>query len=583
MILQSLHDLAQRLADERAYGLAPPGHSIQKISFRVVLKPSGELFDFQDARQVDGGRLRPPQLAVPGSGKPPGSGINPCFLWDNGGYMLGYKPDDPKPERTRETFEAFRKRHLELEPELDLPEFSAVCRFLETWDPSTASRYPVLEEAGGGFGVFQILGETAYVHQHPRIVGWWLRQCRADPQAVSGQCLLTGGPGPIARLQPKIKGVSGGKAEALLVAFNESAYESYGKAQGYNAPVSEDAARSYGAALNALLDGPMSHRHRFGLGDATVAFWTSEPTATECLFTRFAQGGDAVVEEADAQDVALLDKMRAFLDALRQGREKYAELDEDPDGKRFFMLGLSPNAARLSVRFFHSGTLGELLDNLRRHFTDIGQNPRPAQGRRRADPEFPPVWMLLAQTARDRKEVPPLLAGPLLRAIIAGTPYPRGMFTAIIRRLRAGDPVNYAKACALKGFLNRNMNMEVSMSLDTERPDPAYRLGRLFAALEMTQRDALRQLNASIRDRFYSSASATPGAIFPRLLRTYQHHLAKLGPGHKVNREKLVQSIVSPLQGFPPHLSLAEQGLFAIGYYHQTEDLYTSRKTDAPE
>jgi len=289
------------------------------------------------------------------------------------------------------------------------------------------------------------------------------------------------------------------------------------------------------------------------------------------------EGDKALQAEEDAQDEGLRKKLEAFLEAIRAGQESYAELGDNPDETRFYLLGLSPNAARISVRFFHTASISELLANLRRHFHDIGITPQPARGKRRADPEFPPLWLLLAQAAREAKEIPPVLAGPLLRAVIEGAQYPQGLFSAVMRRIRADRAINYARVCVLKGYLVRNMKQEVSMSLNTQRPDPPYRLGRLFAALEKTQGDALGTLNASIRDRFYSSASATPGVVFPRLLRTYQHHLAKLQGGRKVNREKLVQEIVSPLEDFPAHLNLAEQGLFAIGYYHQTQDFYTKK------
>lgn len=580
MILQSLHRLYARIADDPAYGMAPPGYSVQKISFKVVLRPSGELFAIQDAQIPVEGRSRPQQLAVPGTGKPSGQGINPCFLWDNTGYMLGYKPDDPKPERSRQTFEAFRDRHLGLEQAVNCPAFSAVCRFLEQWDPETASGHPVLAETTAGFGVFQLLGEAAYVHQNQRIRQWWEAENSGESDAPVGQCLLTGERAPVARLQPKIKGVSGGKAEASLVAFNEAAYESYGKAQAYNAPVSELAAERYGAALNALLDGPMHSKHRFALGDMTVAFWTGTPTVTEDIFAQFCSGGASVAEDENAQDEAVREKLECFLKALRQGQEAYGELAHEAQTP-FFLLGLSPNAARLSVRFFHAGKLAELLDNLRRHFRDIAVKPQPARGKRRGDPEFQPTWLLLAQTARERKEIPPVLAGPLLQAIVTGAPYPHGLFAAIVRRIHADRTVNYPRTCMIKGYLTRNRKQEVSMSLDTERTEPAYRLGRLFAALEKTQGDALPGIVATIRDRFYSAASATPGAVFPRLLRTYQHHLAKLEGGRKVNREKLVQEILAPLQNFPAHLNLADQGLFAIGYYHQTQDFYTSKSEPA--
>jgi CRISPR-associated protein Csd1 len=577
MILQSLYSLYERLRDDPAYEIAPPGYSLQKISFKVVLRHDGTLFEIQSTRQ-DG---RPRQLRVLGETKSSGSGLNPRFLWDNTGYMLGFKTGDLKPNRTRSAFDAFRKLHLEAEKDIDSPAFSAVCSFLKSWSPERAAEYPLLSELSTGFGVFQIEGETSYVHQDSTIDSWWQKTTASrEEKGQTGQCLLTGESGFIARLQPMIKGVMGGKAQSSLVGFNDPAYESYGKEQAYNAPVAKEAAFGYGAALNALMDGPMRSKHRFTLGDATIAFWTDRPSLAEDIFVEFAQHG--TVSPAPAQDEALRKKLEVFLRALRQGVEAYSDVDQDPDHTNYYMLSLSPNAARLSVRFFNRGTVRELLENLRRHYRDMSIERQFGEGAKRPDPEFPPAWMLLQQTARNADDIPPVLSGPLLRAILTGARYPAGLYTAVIRRIRADRQVNYLRACVIKGWLVRNQNQEVSMSLDTERKDPAYRVGRLFAALEKTQVDALGEINATIRDRFYSAASATPQSVFPLLLRTYQHHLAKLEAGLKVNREKLVQEIVGALVDFPAHLNLSEQGLFALGYYHQMQRFFR-RKIDAAE
>ena len=594
MILQALHELYGRFEQDEQYRIAPPDYSLQKITFKVVIDAEGKLVAIQDARLPAGKKPRPQMILVLGSGKSPGSGFDPCFLWDNAAYMLGFKKPDSDPtkaehagERAAKSFAAFRARHLEAEREIASPRFSAVCRFLTGWQPDCATNDPILAELDSGFGVFQIAGEMGYVHQEPAVKAWWAQRAPDNEVALIGQCLVSGERGELARLQPKIKGIDGAQtAGASLVSFNENAYESYGREQSYNAPVSRAAAFRYGTALNALLDGPMRSKHRFGLGDATIAFWTERPTCTEDIFAAFALGGSVAPERADPQDAPLLDKLAAFLRALRDGREAYASVDSDPYATAFYLLGLSPNAARVSVRFFHRGTLGELLDNLRRHSEDIRLERRYGEGSLKPDPEIPSLQMLLDETCPekehrpDRDKIPPILAGPLLQAIIGGGRYPYALIQAVVRRIRADrDADNYVRCCMIKGYLTRNLNMEVSMSLDPDRTEPAYRMGRLFAALEKTQKDALgMEINATIRDRFYSAASATPRSVFPRLLRTYQHHLAKLEGGYKVNREKLVQEILAPMTGFPAHLGLAEQGLFAIGYYHQTRDFY--RKTD---
>jgi CRISPR-associated protein Csd1 len=583
VILETLNDLYGRLEREPEYEIATPGHSLQKITFKVLLEPDGRLVDIQDARlPTDGGR-RPRQIMVLGSAKSSGSGLNPCFLWDNSRYMLGFKVADEDPERTNLCFGAFRARHLELRDRIPSRGFSAVCSFLEAWQPARGSTFPALVDAAAtGFGVFQIAGETAFVHDDPAVVSWWNRSTTSQEQPIEGQCLVTGERAPLARLHEKIKGVAGGQGSGgSLVGFNDPAFESFGKEQSFNAPVSEQVAFRYGASLNALLDGPMSAKHRIAVGGTTIAFWTDKPTVTEDVFALFATDGSAALNAPAAQDEGLRKKLDVFLRALREGRPTYTEVDARTESTNYFLLGLSPNSGRVSVRFFHRGSIDELLENLRRHHRDIGLVPQPPSGKRPGDPEFPPIWMLLRQSARESKDVSPALAAPMLNSVLTGAPYPQALFASVLRRIAADRVVNYLRSAVLKGYLNRNLNEEVAMSLDRSRTDPAYRLGRLFATLEKTQKDALgEKLNTTIRDSYYGSASTTPSTVFPRLLRLYQHHLGKLQGGARVNREKLIQELFDPMVGFPTHLGLADQGLFAIGYYHQTRDFYTKHVAD---
>ncbi|MGZ0654964.1 type I-C CRISPR-associated protein Cas8c/Csd1 [Coraliomargarita sp. W4R72] len=590
MILQALHELYGRLESDPSYGIAPPGFSPQKISFRIVLRPDGTLFDIEDARSLDEkGKPQNTVMEVPGDAKPAGAGINPCFLWDNQTYLLGRLPEDQekkgKIEFGKQRFEAFKNRHLELEPQIDCPEFATVCRFLENWDPARIEEFPILNNVGTGFGVFQIQGEKNYVHDCSKILAWWRSNQPKEDSGTLGQCLITGESDvAIARLHPKIKSVTGAQsAGASIVSFNDSAYESYGKTQSFNSPVSEDAAFQYGSALNALLSGPMSKKHRLRIGDTTCVFWTEQASEIEDIFADILGGGSNAIDEA--QDETQRARIQRFLTALRSGggfSDDLAPLDTP-----FYILGLAPNAARLSIRFFHRSTLAELLEKLSDHqrCLEIVREFDHPIGKRHPDPEFPAMWQLLNQTARVSDEVPPLLAGALTRAIIEGTPYPEGLFTAVIRRIHADRTIHYLRAALIKAVLFRNHKINVPIMLDTNQTEPAYLLGRLFSALEKTQEDALGNLNAGIRDKYYSSASATPANVFPRILRTYQHHLAKLQGGAKVNRDKLVQEIIASISssGFPHQLNLKAQGLFAIGYYHQRKDFFTAKPKSETE
>ncbi len=594
MILQALNDLYERLADDASYELPRPGYSTQKVSFCVVLKPDGTLVDIQDARitrneTTKAGKEKTTQFARPvlcfGQSKPSGSGLNPCLLWDNSSYMLGYKKDDEKPARTAEACDEYRKKHVGLEKELNVSEFSTVCRFLESWSPAKALEYKTkLDDfAATGFGVFQIQGATNYVHQMPAIKAWWAKQQDTETPDLIAQCLVTGDMLPIAQThQPAIKGVNGAQSSgALLISFNMTAVDSYGrdKQQGYNAPVSQTAVFNYANALNTMLGGPQSHRHRVIIGDATTVFWTEKATEAESLFADFLQGNEPEEGGESSQDQALSTRLKMFMEILRQGGgSELTKLGDDPQTK-FFILGLSPNASRLSVRFWHVATLGQMVDKLKAHYDALRLRRSSDK-----DPEFPAVWQILRQTGRESKDIPPLLSGPLMRSILTGSRYPQGLFNAVLNRIRADHDITFLRVCIFKAFLIRNHQLDIPMSLDTTRTEPAYLLGRLFAALEKTQEDALPGINATIRDRFYSAASATPGTVFPRLLRTYQHWLSKLEGGYKVNRERMVQQIMSGMNDMPSHLQLEGQGLFAIGYYHQRQDFFTKKdKTETTQ
>ncbi len=585
MILQALNDLYPRLATDPTYEIPAPGFSPQKISFCVAIEADGSLVDIQDARTPDDkGRMQSTSMLVPGEAKPSGSGVNPCFLWDNQTYILGRQPEDKPAGFGLKRFQAFRDRHLALEAAINVPEFSAVCRFLESWSPEDIAKYPLLAELETGFGIFRLGGEKRPVHELPAIREWWLRNLgNGEGDAIRGFCLVTGEEGPIARLHPKIKGIPGAQAAgASLVSFNSSAYDSYGKdhEQGLNSPVNEEIAFRYGAVLNSLLTGPQSRKHRFRLGDTTVVFWTETPTVVEdCFAEIFSEGSQALNE---VQDVAKRAQIERLLTAVRDGTG-YREFD---DGEtKFYILGLAPNAARLSIRFFHRSPVTDLLKRLHEHHQCIQIAPSftEQKGSRHPDPEFPALWQILRETARVADEIPPLLGGALARAVVEGTPYPEGLFDAIIRRIRADHSINYLRAATLKAILVRNQKLNIPTMLDTENTDPAYLLGRLFAAFEKTQDEALPGLNAGIREKFYSSASATPAAVFPRLLQTYTHHLAKLSKGAEIVRERLIQEILSGIGsgGFPKQLSLKDQGVFAIGYYHQRKDLFTKKDDQA--
>lgn len=559
MILQRLCELYGRLeAEDKA---ASPGFVTQGISFEIVLTPKGELVQINDLREVKGRNKISRDLRVPVAEKRT-SGVKAQVLWDNGKYLLGLVGEKDKPERVLECLDACRAKHREALAECRDEGLQAIVSFLDSWNPEDCARYEALKEAGGGFGVFRLQDEKVFVHNRPAVLVWWNGRQAQVSDAPVGQCLVTGGTGPLARLHPSIKGVAGAQSSgASIVSFNQRAFDSYEKDQGSNAPVGESAAFQYSTALNALLD-DMNHRVR--VGDTTCVFWTEKPSPVEGAFS-FMLSGDT-----GPQDEAKVLEIRGFLKSAVSG-----VAGAIPDGGTpFFVLGLAPNASRLSVRFWLPGTVAEFGRRLAEH----AERLEITRGLK--DKPLLTVRDLLDQTARDRDGISPILGGTLVRAILTGAKYPEAMLASVLNRIRIGGDFwqDHPRAAYIKAHLIRNFNKEISVALDDNHPEKTYHLGRLFAALEKAQQDALPVLNASIKDRYFGAASATPASVFPRLIRMSQHHLGKLDGGIKVNAEKRIQAICDKLDGFPAHLGMADQGLFAIGYYHQRADFFKKKE-----
>jgi len=605
MILQSLNDLFHRLKNEPEYGLPTPGYSVQNVTFRIVLNPDGTVYEIQDARNTitestKSGKSKtkqvPRQILAPDLG---GRSRNTkaYFLCDKLSYLTAFDKDTKREALASEHFEAAKTLHLSFKSEIKSEEYQTVCKFFLTFqkEDHLERLNEIAKQSASPVGVFRVIPSHKDVHDYSEIAEFWQQQGKSIKNEheiqIEGHCLVTGKHTVLARLhEPKMKGF--GADSPLLVSFNDPAYQSYGKDQSFNAPVSQTAVFAYCNALNSLLSGPQSHRHRVGIGDTTTVFWTEKKTVIESLFASVLSGqADETAEPAMIENQILHKKIEALLNIMRKGGgAAVKDIDDDPNSK-FFILGLSKvTKSRLAVRFWHVTTVGNMLGRLQDHYQNLSlgrsRDPHPFY-----EPEFPSAQRLLDQSARERKAISPLLGGQLMQAILYGGPYPMTLFQGVLNRLRVVEKdrngkvverVSYLKASILKAILIRNFNQTIDMSLNTERTEPAYLLGRLFAALEKTQEDALGKINAGIRERFYSSASATPGSVFPRILRTYQHHLTKLDGGIKTNREKLIQAIHGPLDGYPAHLNLEAQGLFAIGYYHQRQDFYTKKETTDP-
>ena len=585
-ILQELAALYDRRAEEE--GWARPGFSSEKVSGVVVLREDGSVAELRSlmAPNAKGKKLEARAMPVPRAVKRT-AGVKPNTFWDKTAYVLGVTATDDGPgqgKRTVQEHAAFRDAHVDLLMDATDPALVALRRFCESWDPA---HFAAIEDAAALVDqnlVFR-LGDGPFLHDLPAAQA--LMAANAEGDAI---CLVSGARGATARLHPTIKGVMGAQSSgASLVSFNNDAETSHGKSQGDNAPVSEAAAFAYGTALNALLARGSGSNLRMG-GD-TVAFWASGAGAAEAedaFLAMFADSGD--------RDPRAEGELAARLTALAGGRAR--EGDPLDPSTRLFVLGLAPNAARLSVRYWLPGTVGDLARAARQFWEECAVEPSPFV---KGGVLLPPKpWALLYDLAaqRDEKNIPPKLGGELMRAILTRGAFPATMLAAVIRRLRVeGDPdrarhgnIDGRRAALVRAVLIRNHSMEVPMALDETASEPAYLLGRLFAAYAYAER-SYQERGASLRGKYMGSASATPARVFPVLMRGYEHNLASLRKaggqkaGAGVKADRAVAAILDRLPGggeMPAALPLEEQGRFFVGFYHQLSAFYTKAE-DAAE
>lgn len=583
MILQALVRCYESLAAARK--LEKPGWSMVKVSWGLELTPEGQIQRLWPLELADEkGKKRPQLVKLPVQAKR-AVGIIPNFLCDNSSYILG-RDNKGKPERSLECFMACAEKHRELLTEVAHPMAKAILRFFASWNPQTAEENAVLapeweEILKGGNLVFCMDG--VYAQDVPEIAQAWDEAYADDENAEMGRCLVTGQKAPVAILHPSIKGILGAQSSgAALVSFNAPSLESFGKddrdkqGQGRNAPVSTYAAFAYTEALNYLLREPAYHSR---LGDTTLIYW-AEGAEEEYSSAMAGMMFSDNMEQEDLKDV---------MEALSSGKTVlWNKLPLNPDN-RFYILGIAPNAARLAVRFFLQNTFGSFAANLDRHQKRL-EIVRPAFDER----EGLSVWSLLRETAnpnsRDKKPPEPLVSA-LMRAVLMNTPYPAELFIQTEIRLRAEHEVSRGKAAILKAYLLRNVVelnpdnhpykevLQVQLNETTTHLPYPYRLGQLFAVLEALQLKANPGINATIKDRYFNSACATPAVVFPTLIRLAQNHLNKLDGGFKVYYDKLITGLFNTMdESYPTRLSLQDQGIFQIGYYHQKQKFFTKKE-----
>jgi CRISPR-associated protein Csd1 len=569
MILQSLVRYYDRLLAEGA--VQPPGFQNKEIPWVVEIDKEGR---FIRLIPTGGDDKRGRSFIVPHEVKK-SVNIAANLLWDNPEYVFGAA----RPGLNEAQAAKVPKRHAAFLQRLnDLPEavrndegVSAALYFLERrdWGQLQATEGWVEMTASGTNVSFRLAGENdlicgrAAVRRH-------VESEAKKPAAGTAWCLVSGERVAPAILHPAIKGVRGAQTSgANLISFNLDAFRSHGWSQGENAPVGERAAHAYVAALNFLLhrDNP---RHHHVEGDTTFVFWAASSHAFEDEFPRLlGDFGDHPTEDDGSA-------VKDVLESVRKGIRPHLD-----DPTPFHVLALAPNAARLSVRFWYQGPVGEMARRILDHFDDL------AMVGLEHDRQAARAWRLVSAVAMKGKlsalqeQFRGRLFGEILAAVLGGRPYPETLLARAVERCRTEQAVWPIRAALIKAVLCRrarfsdSIEKEVTVSLDRENRTLGYRLGRLFAVLEGVQRAANPGINTTIRDRFFGAATSTPRAVFTELMRLKDAHLRKLRRGKPplaVHFEKVLDEIMGGFDGdtaFPAHLGLEDQGRFIVGYHHQ--------------
>jgi len=596
MIISALNKYYEILSDDGKNGIPLYGYSRAKVGFALNISMDGELLDVISLKMEEQvgkkTRLFLRSMTVPEQ-KLRSSGILSNFMCDNSTYVLGID-NKGKPARSKDAFIAFKELHNQILGSANGRAAKSILAFANKWDVDKARQNRALsgmleEILEGSNLVFKLDGEDGYLHQDEEIKMLWEEYNSKGEDDIRGQCLITGKTAPIAKLHPNIKNVKNAQSSgASIVSFNANAYESYGKENGYISPIGKQAAFSYTTVLNHMLS---SQKQKIQVGDATTVFWAESPEdlyidlAAE-LFNPSTEREESMKNNGYRRDEKVEELVRDVLSKSSEGMKI-----NDLEGKinpqtKFYILGLSPNASRISIRFFHSDSFGGFVEKTMQHYRDL-EIAKDFESR----PTNLPLWMLLGETVSSKskdKDASPLLAGAVMRSIMSGTAYPASLFNAIMIRIKADaddkekniQKINYARVATIKAYLlrkariqkNKKLEEVLTVGLNHESDNTEYLLGRLFALLEKAQQDANPGINATIKDRYFSSACATPASVFPVLLRLAQHHIAKSDYGSAVDRK--IEPVMNKISKFPSHLNLEQQGTFVLGYYHQRVALF---------
>ena len=590
MVIKALVDLYERLLEQKL--VAPEGWDKQKIGYKIVLGEDGTLIDMVSVKEtVKRGKKEkqiPRSIILP-KGVVRSNGIRPNFLWDNANYALGYDPDDPI--RGRSCFEAFRQLHYRVLEGSPSKEAIAILRFLDTYDPEDLKSHPIFldnaealdEPVNFSFSLKE--GHVSDLAKDKDIQKAWATYLDSldTEDTVYGVCDITGKANQkIAKIHPKIKGIAGADPSGCaLVCYNVKSVSSYGYdgMQSVNSHISEYAAAAYAKALNYLLSDPSHHTL---MGNVTVVYWSEDnrPEYGNCFDT-------LLNGSSDEKSTYSLD---SIMSSLRSGKSFTFEEETLSPNESFYVLGLGSSGSRASVRFFWKDSFGNVLENLYKHQERLlVERPEKVSSI--------PAYLLLKAASHPGSDIPAPIIDVLFNSILNDAPYPPSLYFNMLHRVlldrddkaKGITKVNYIKAGMMKAYLVRNCHgrwKELdSVALNENCEKTPYLLGRLFALLEGIQKQALPNINTTIKDRFFNSACTTPAVTFPLLIRLSHSHMKKLKRPLAIYFDKKLTGLLdritigSATGAFPKRLTPEEQGAFVLGYYQERQSVF-NKKTD---
>lgn len=597
MLISALCEYNQRRkenADET--DKLPVGYGKQAVSFKVLLTPDGkiaEILDFREKIEIPqkNGKvktvLKPREIPLPERTQKPGIDCNyiehrPLYL-----FGLNYEKDhfttEDRTSKAKKSHTAFVKHELEFFEGLDTPLCNAYRNFVQNWNPEEETENEHLLKIAKEYNSYYCFGLENEINSNladdrafqEKYIAEKQAKAQEQTDAECGTCAVYGENLPLARIHDNIKFPGGQSSGSVLVCMKEPAFESYGKLQSYNSSISERAMKDYTEALNFLLK---DQKHHQRIDDMVLAYFAMKSDdAAEC---------DEIAMFFGAEDNS--PATEAALDATaKQAASGLTQNMQADENVLFYVVGMTPNSSRICQKFIYRDKFGKILDNLRQHQRDL----QVAEKQREI--KFPWIKRELISPNSSKETVPPPLIAGLMTAAFQGTNYPRALLETVVRRIKTDKDtdtnhfvqfndtrIGICKACINRAARLAGKKEEITMALDLQNTNAAYRCGRLFAVLEKIQKDSVEgDLNRTIRDAYFSSACSRPAIVFPRLMQLSQNHQKKLSEQSQVYYQKLLGEIMSELDGqYPTLLSLEEQGKFIIGYYQQNRALYTKKE-----